>query len=231
MKAKIKDKILVAGNNPTHVEELCRQIRLREEFMVVGTTGGQNAIDAATKERFSAILIDVNLYDIDGREACKLLRWRAVNVPLILLADSESDADEILAFDMGANDYLTRPLRIGTLIARLRTHIRLHERSEDASLIVGPYVYSPPEKTLVHKGEGIKITLTMMENAIMRFLYRAENRVVDPETLYSEVWGHSDDTLIHTLQTHVYRLRRKIETIPSDPKILITDHRGYRLVR
>jgi len=170
------------------------------------------------------------LPDMDGREACRLMRRSGVKSPIIMLTASDTDADTILGLDAGANDYVTKPFRLGVLLARLRAQLRQHEQSEDAVFSIGPYTFKPSSKLLVDEPAQKKVRLTEKETAILKFLYRAGDKVVGRESLLGEVWGYNTGVTTHTLETHVYRLRQKIEHDPSNAQILITEPGGYRLV-
>ena len=147
-----------------------------------------------------------------------------------MLTAAEGDADTILSLDSGANDFVSKPFRIGVLLARLRAHLRQHAQSEDAVFTIGPYTFRPSAKMLLENGTERKVRLTEKETAILKFLYRAGQRVIDRETLLHEVWGYNPGVTTHTLETHVYRLRQKIESDPSAAKILVTETGGYKLV-
>ncbi|MEM8624182.1 MAG: response regulator transcription factor, partial [Pseudomonadota bacterium] len=138
------------------------------------------------------------------------------------------DADQILGLDSGANDYVTKPFKFPVLLARIRAQLRQHEQSEDAVFPLGPYSFRPGQKLLVDEADR-KIRLTEKETNILKFLYRAGGRTIDRDTLLREVWGYNAGVTTHTLETHVYRLRQKIEPDPGQARILLTDAGGYRL--
>jgi DNA-binding response OmpR family regulator len=156
------------------------------------------------------------------------MRDANIAVPIIMLTAVDGDADTIEGLESGANDYVTKPFRLGVLLARLRAHLRQHEHSEDAVLQIGPYTFRPNLKMLVDEAANKKIRLTEKETAILKYLYRA-NDAVGRDTLLGEVWGYNAGVTTHTLETHVYRLRQKIERDPSKAEILVTDQGGYRL--
>ena len=133
------------------------------------------------------------------------------------------------ASNSGANDYVTKPFRINVLLARLRAHLRQHERSEDAVMTIGPYEFHPAAKLLMEKGGKKKVRLTDKEASILKYLFRAGDRPVARDVLLNEVWGYNAGVTTHTLETHIYRLRQKIEKDPASAAILITDRGGYRL--
>jgi DNA-binding response OmpR family regulator len=132
--------------------------------------------------------------------------------------------------DAGANDYVTKPFRLSVLLARLRAHPRQSEHSDDAVVTIGPYTFQPGAKLMVDGSGRKKVRLTEKETAILKYLYRAGDRVIGRDTLLGEVWGYNAGVTTHTLETHVYRLRQKIERDPAHAEILVTEPGGYRLM-
>ncbi len=223
-------KILLVDDDEALRQSLGDQLRLYEEFQIVEADNGGRALDLAKGEYFDAILLDVGLPDMDGREVCRLMRRNGVKSPIIMLTAAESDADTILGLDAGANDYVTKPFRLGVLLARLRVQLRQHEQSENAVFTIGPYTFRPSAKMLIHGETQKKVRLTEKETSILKYLYRSGNTVVSRDTLLGEVWGYNAGVVTHTLETHVYRLRQKIESDPPSAEILVTEPGGYRLV-
>ena len=227
--AAAKTVLLVDDDNALR-DALHEQLDLHEEFETTEAETGARALELAKSQRFDAILLDVALPDLDGREVCRLLRRSGVKAPIIMLTAQDGDADTILGLESGATDYITKPFRLGVLVARLRAHMRQHEQSEDAVFAIGRYSFRPAGKLLLDAESGEKVRLTEKETAILKYLYRAGARVVNRETLLSEVWGYNSGVTTHTLETHVYRLRQKMERDPSAAVILVTEPGGYRLI-
>ena len=223
-------QILIVDDDSTLVEMLSEQLQLHEEFATIGAASGAAALELVKKEYYDVIILDVGLPDMDGREVCRLMRRNGVRSPIIMLTGADTDADTILGLDAGANDYITKPFRLGVLLARLRAHIRQHERSDDAVFTIGPYTFQPANKLLVNADDNKKVRLTDKETAILKYLYRAGDRIVGRDVLLDEVWGYNANVTTHTLETHVYRLRQKIEPDPSNAQILVTEPGGYRLI-
>ncbi|HBA42192.1 MAG TPA: DNA-binding response regulator, partial [Alphaproteobacteria bacterium] len=173
--------------------------------------------------------LDVGLPDMDGREACRVMRKQGVTCPIIMLTGADSEADTILGLESGANDYVVKPFRFGVLLARIRAHLRQHEQSEDAVFNIGRYTFKPAAKVMLDDADGSKIRLTEKETAILKFLYRAGAKIVGRDVLLHEVWGYNAAVTTHTLETHIYRLRQKIEDNPSEAQLLVTDQGGYKL--
>ena len=199
-----------------------------EAFDTVEAATAGEGIRQARDAKPDLILLDVDLPDMDGREACRLLRKDGVSTPIIMLTAQSADSDAILGLDAGANDYVTKPFRFAVLLARIRAHLRSHEQSEDAVFRVGPYEFRPAAKVLIDD-KGKKVRLTEKETSILKYLYRAGAKAVSREELLTEVWGYNAGVTTHTLETHIYRLRQKIEPEPGQARLLLTDAGGYRL--
>tara|TARA_R110002072_G_scaffold64590_1_gene160534 strand:+ start:419 stop:1120 length:702 start_codon:yes stop_codon:yes gene_type:complete len=222
-------KILLVDDDAALRETLAEQLDLHQEFDISQAGTAAEAMARIKDAHFDLILLDVGLPDMDGREACKLIRKGGNRTPVIMLTAQDSDADQILGLEAGANDYVAKPFRIGVLLARLRSHLRQHEQSEDAVFTIGPYSFRPASKLMLHKETNQKVRLTEKETSILKYLYRAGNKVVTRDILLNEVWGYNAGVTTHTLETHIYRLRQKIEKEPSAATILITEPGGYRL--
>ncbi len=230
MTAATAKKILLVDDDEALRQSLGEHLRLHEEFATVEAETGSQALEAVKTEHFDAILLDVGLPDMDGREVCRLMRRNGIKSPIIMLTAAQTDADTILGLDSGANDYVVKPFRLSVLLARLRAQLRQHERGQDAVFTIGPYTFQPSAKLLTHGETKKKVRLTLKETALLKYLYRNANMVVGRDILLEVVWGYSADVITHTLETHMHRLRQKIESDPFDPKILITKPGGYQLV-
>lgn len=222
-------KILLVDDDNSLRETLAEQLDLHEEFITMQADKASAALEKIKTNHFDLILLDVGLPDMDGREACKLIRKAGIKAPIIMLTAQDSDSDQILGLESGANDYVSKPFRIGVLLARIRAQLRQHEQSEDAVFTIGPYSFRPANKLMVHKETEQKVRLTEKETSILKYLYRAGRKVVSRDILLNEVWGYNAGVTTHTLETHIYRLRQKIEDEPSSASILITETGGYRL--
>ncbi len=223
-------RILIVDDDEVLLQMLAEQLQLHEEFTTVCITSGSESLERTKGDYFDIIILDVGLPDMDGREVCRLMRRAGVKSPIIMLTGADTDADTILGLDSGANDYITKPFRLGVLLARLRAHLRQHERSDDAVFTIGPYTFQPSAKMLLDEEKNKKVRLTDKEAAILKYLYRTGDKVISRDVLLDEVWGYNAGVTTHTLETHVYRLRQKIESDPSNARILVTEPGGYRLV-
>ena len=222
-------KILIVDDDADLSEALIDQLSLYDEFELIHAKTATSGLQGAREGHIDLIIMDVGLPDMDGREAVKLLRKSGVRAPIIMLTGHDTDSDAILGLEAGANDYVIKPFRFAVLLARIRAHLRQHEQSEDATFSIGRYTFRPAAKMLLD-GVGGKIRLTEKETAILKYLYRAGDRIVTRDVLLSEVWGYNSGVTTHTLETHIYRLRQKIERDAGNPAILVTEAGGYKLV-
>lgn len=221
-------KILLIDDDPDLREALADQLVVTEEFDVFEADNGAEGIARSKSQLHDLVILDIGLPDMDGREVCRLLRKGGVRCPVIMLTGHDSDSDTILGLDAGANDYITKPFKFPVLLARIRAQLRQHEQSEDAVFAIGPYSFRPAVKMLTDEA-GKKVRLTEKETNILKFLYRASDQVVARDVLLHEVWGYNAGVTTHTLETHIYRLRQKIEPDPSNARLLVTESGGYRL--
>lgn len=222
-------KILIIDDDDILRDTLREQFSLHDDFSATDAATATAGIKAVKADHADLVILDVNLPDMDGREACKIMRRNGFKGPVIMLTGQGSESDTILGLDSGANDYVTKPFRFGVLLARIRAHLRQHEQSEDAVFKVGPYTFKPSAKMLVRE-DNKKIKLTEKESAIIKFLYRAGEQIVSRDVLLHDVWGYNAGVTTHTLETHIYRLRQKIERDPGHAELLVTEGGGYKLV-
>jgi DNA-binding response OmpR family regulator len=222
-------RILLVDDDNALRESLKEQLNLQNEFVVTDAATGASGLEKAKSETPDLVILDVGLPDLDGREVCRLMRKANVRCPIMMLTGHDGEADQILGLDAGANDYLTKPFRFNILLARIRAHMRSHAQSEDAVFKIGPYSFRPSAK-LLQGPNNAKIRLTEKETSILKFLFRAGDKVVGRETLLHEVWGYNPAVTTHTLETHIYRLRQKIEADPTHARLLVTESGGYRLI-
>jgi DNA-binding response OmpR family regulator len=222
-------KILIVDDDPEMRDALTEQLSLHDEFEALAVENGSKGLQAAKADQIDLVIMDVGLPDIDGREAVRILRKNGFKAPIIMLTGHDTDSDTILGLESGANDYVTKPFRFVVLLAHIRAQLRQYEASEDVIFTIGPYAFRPSSKLLLNP-QGTKVRLTERETSVLRYLYRAGQRPVSRETLLQEVWGYNSGVTTHTLETHIYRLRQKIEKDAAAPTILVTEAGGYKLV-
>ncbi|MGD0102740.1 MAG: response regulator transcription factor [Rhodopila sp.] len=182
----------------------------------------------APEARFDSIILDLNLPDGDGRDFCARIRKQGHTMPIIMLTGAAEEGDVVSGLNSGANDYIAKPFRVNELLARLQAQLRLFDICEDAVFTIGRYTFRPAAKLLLGPDKK-RLRLTAKEVDILKFLYRNPNRVVTRQVLLDEVWGYNASVTTHTLETHIYRLRQKIEVDPANCRMLLTAPGGYRL--
>lgn len=223
--------LLIVDDENAIALALADQLTLGGEFLATTSGLGEEALGLLLAPAEGAlpvdlVIMDIGLPDIDGRDAVRRLRESGFGAPVIMLSGRSAQADVDSALAAGASDYVTKPFRFAQLLARVRAQLRLRENNGDASVMLGAALFRPSEKSLFD-AEGERVRLTEKETAILRRLLKAENRTLPRETLLAEVWGHQAELETHTLETHIYRLRRKLE--PLAPGLLVTEPGGYRL--
>ena len=220
--------ILVIDDDDDLRSAVAEQLGLEEDFRVIEAATGEAGVATATSSSPDLILLDVDLPDINGREVCRRMRAAGVKTPVIMLTAATSDNDTIQGLEAGADDYVSKPFRFAVLLARIRVQLRSHEQSENAVFHLGPYEFRPAQKLLLDAAKK-KVRLTEKETNILKYLYRAGGKAVAREELLAEVWGYNAGVTTHTLETHIYRLRQKIEPDASAARLLLTEAGGYRL--
>ena len=220
--------ILIIDDDDDLRDLLREQLEQQSEFATMGAATAAAGLSVAAEKRPDLVLLDLDLPDGNGRDVCRQLRESGVTAPVIMLTAAEGETDTVMGLEAGASDYVTKPFRFTVLLARVRAQMRAHEQSEDIVLKIGPYAFHPAGRVLVDM-KGRKLRLTDKESSILKYLHRAGGKPVTREELLAEVWGYNAGVTTHTLETHVYRLRQKIEPQPGHAKLLITETGGYRL--
>ncbi|NDB68105.1 MAG: DNA-binding response regulator [Methylocystaceae bacterium] len=226
----LAQKILIADEDSHLRLALSEQLLVNRDFITLHAESAAQVLSQVQNEQPDLIILQDQFADMEGSEIVKTLRRDGYKNPILMLTTQMSDADMIQGYEAGVNDYIIKPFRFALLLSRIRAQIRQHEASDDSVFTIGPYAFRPGAKQLTHESD-LKIKLTEKETAILRFLYKADLRVVAKETLLSEVWGYNPNVTTHTLETHIYRLRQKIEDDPTNAKLLVTEAGGYKLVR
>jgi len=221
-------RVLLVDDDDMLRGSLAEQLALDDGFAPVEAASAAQARERVKDGLYEFMILDVGLPDGDGRELCREFRNEGVTCPILLLTARDSDEDVIKGLDSGANDHIAKPFRFAVLAARIHAHLRSHEQSEEAVYRIGPYTFRPSAKLLLD-AKGKKIRLTEKETNILKHLHRSGHTVAR-ETLLHEVWGYNPAVTTHTLETHIYRLRQKIENNPGAAQILVTESGGYRLV-
>jgi DNA-binding response OmpR family regulator len=223
--------ILIIEDDAALRATLAEQIGAEGDFTADEAESAQEASQklASADARYDAILLDIGLPDADGRDFCAKLRRDGMKMPVIMLTGHDGEQDIVRGLDAGANDYIAKPFRLNELLARVRAQLRVFDNSEDAVFTIGPYMFRPSARLLLEPGRNRKVRLTDKESNILKFLYRAGGKPVPRQILLNEVWGYNSAVTTHTLETHIYRLRQKIEPDPSRARLLLTEGGGYKL--
>jgi len=221
-------RVLLVDDDQMLRNSLAEQLASEGDFEPVEAGSCAEAREVAKTGLFECMILDVGLPDGDGRKLAREFRESGITCPIIMLTAADSDTDTIEGLQSGANDYIAKPFRFAVLMARLHAHLRSHGQSEDAVYKIGPYTFRPSAKLLID-AKGKRVRLTEKETNILKFLYRSGD-TVPRDTLLHEVWGYNPAVTTHTLETHIYRLRQKIESSPGQAQLLVTESGGYRLM-
>ncbi|HEY0265227.1 MAG TPA: response regulator transcription factor [Rhizomicrobium sp.] len=203
-------RILLAENDDVLRASLAEQLQ-HEGFEVTAARLAEDAKAALNGAPFAFAIIGL----ADGHALAVEWRGHGLSCPVLLLTEGESGQES-----------LAKPFRFSALLARLHALSTHHGNSDDAVVRIGPYTFHPSAKLL--QTDGRKVRLTEKETNILKFLH-ASAGTVPRDILLHEVWGYGPAVATHTLETHIYRLRKKIEEDPAKAQILLTEGGGYRL--
>ncbi|GBD42747.1 Response regulator MprA [bacterium HR40] len=220
-----RKRVLLVVDDEGFRRELAAQLRLHGGLEVDEAGCAAEALGRLDGRSHHALVVDAGL-GAHASSLCRESRRRGATIPILVLAEPGEGAT--LATE-GASEQLAKPVQLALLLARLAAQLRQFELGDGTVLRVGPYQFQPARKLLCAPG-GKKIRLTEKETAILRFLCRVGDRPVPREVLLDEVWGYHAGVTTHTLETHIYRLRQKIEPVPGEMRLIVTEPGGYRLV-
>lgn len=184
--------------------------------------------DAVERANPDLILLDVRLPDGNGIEICRKLRERGFTNPILMLTGQDAEEDIVAGLEAGANDYVIKPMRMGELLARVRSQLWQHKASDTARFSIAGLSFVPANKLLKSADESKKVVLTEKEATILKYLYRAHPTGVTKEELLAEVWGFQNGLSTHTVETHIYRLRQKTRRL-TKRHVILTTRTGYSL--
>ena len=222
-------RIVLAMNDAAERERVASQ--LEGSGFATTTSPDLESVGASLTHRVAridALLLDATFGGQDGAATCAALRRAGARVPLLVLHDRDHTM-VVRCLEAGADDCLARPLRPLELAARLRAQLRQYDSNDGAALEVGPYRFRPARRELEDIASGRIIRLTGTEAAMLRYLHRARGESVPRPVLLDHVWGYQPGVTTHTVETHIYRLRRKIEPDPRFRRLILCDEAGYRL--
>jgi DNA-binding response OmpR family regulator len=224
-------RILIVSSANGVGEPMLKQLAFYETFAIDHAGSAEEARRKLAARRFAAMLVDASALASATAGFCAEARRSATDMPIVVLGPDDEQG-MIASLDAGAIDYVATPVRAHVLLARLRAHVRQYERSQGADIALpGGLVLLVREKQLLAPASGCHIPLTNREIDLLRYLHGAPDRVVSQRQILVEVWGYGAGADTHTIQTHVYRLRRKLAAWPGAAKLIVTDGHGYRLAR
>jgi DNA-binding response OmpR family regulator len=221
-------KILIVDDESAILQTL--RFNLERNGYAVATAGdGRTAIALAASERPDLIIMDIMLPVLDGIEACKEIR-KASGVPIIMLTARDQEIDKVLALELGADDYVTKPFSLHEFLARVKARLRRQAGGDALSygeaIAVGEVVLDPSRQSLVVRGR--QVALAPKEFSLLHVLMENRGRVVTRQTLLDKVWGYDFEGEHQTISVHVRWLREKIEIDPNNPEHIVTVRsRGY----
>ena len=221
-------KILLINNDKDLGEALVFQLRLGEKYQIIETSDETSSLAQINNNFCDLVIINSQSSALKGYDLTKSLRLAGYKKPIIILINQNSNFDIPDDQNHKADEYIIKPFRYPVLLKSIETQLHKFKKSENTQYNIGKYVFKPNSKILESK-ESISIRLTEKENNILKFLYKNLGNVIRRETLLHEVWGYNSKVTTHTLETHIYRLRQKIEDDPSNAYFLITEPGGYKL--
>ena len=221
-------KILLINNDKDLGEALVFQLPLGEKYQIIETSDETSALAQINNNFCDLVIINSQSSALKGYNLTKSLRLAGYKKPIIMLINQNSNLDIPDDQNHKADEYIIKPFRYPVLLKSIETQLHKFKKSENTQYSIGNYVFKPNSKIL-ESNESRSIRLTEKENNILKFLYKNLGNTVSRETLLHEVWGYNSKVTTHTLETHIYRLRQKIEDDPSNACFLITEPGGYKL--
>ena len=221
-------KILLINNDKDLGEALVFQLTLVEKYQIIETNDETSALAQINNNFCELVIINSQSSALNGYNLTKSLRLAGFKKPIIMLINQNNNLDIADDQNRKADEYINKPFRYPVLLKSIETQLHKFKKSENTKYSIGNYIFKPNSKILESK-EGRSIRLTEKENNILNFLYKNLGNVINRETLLHEVWGYNSKVTTHTLETHIYRLRQKIEDDPSKAYFLITKPGGYKL--
>ena len=221
-------KILLINNDKDLGEALVFQLRLGEKYQIIETSDETSPLAQINNNFCDLVIINSQSSALKECNLTKSLRLVGYKKPIIMLINRNSNLDIQDGHNHKADEYIIKPFRYPVLLKSIETQLHKFKKSENTQYSIGKYAFKPNSKIL-ETNESRSIRLTEKENNILKFLYKNLENTVSRETLLHKVWGYNSKVTTHTLETHIYRLRQKIEDDPSNACFLITEPGGYKL--
>ena len=224
-----KDPLILVVDDEPQILRALKTILGSSHFRVISAINGEEALALAATQQPDVIILDLSLPDMDGISVCEQIReWS--RTPIIVLSVRDGEHDKVAALDKGADDYLTKPFNIQELMARIRVALRHSSQSignKETTIVAGSLSVDLARHITLVNGSEVKLTST--EFKLLSYLAANPDRVLTHQAILTHVWGFEESSHLEYLRVYIGQLRKKIETNPDDPKILITDPSvGYR---
>ncbi len=223
-------RILVVEDDPA-VQKALKRLFETEGFTVEVRSDGRSALESVQAAAPSAIVLDLRLPKLSGRDLCKEVKAQAPTLPIVVLSAASDVSDKVLLLELGADDYVTKPFSPRELLARVRAALRHTVRTAAATTVTFDGISADFKKMEV-KRDGLPVVLTAQEFKTFQFLVQNADRVISRDELLNEVWGYQNYPSTRTVDNHILKLRQKLEKDPSSPVHFRTVHgMGYKFVR
>lgn len=224
-------KVLVVEDDVALLETLSEILRTGG-YEPIGATRVDQALQVIRADAPDLVILDLRLPDGDGLDVCRGIRWLGKDTPIIVLSGRTEEADVVVALEVGADDFIKKPVRVREFLARVRAHLRRGKHTTtttSSSCRVADLEVDLQRQRVSRDGEPIKLTTRLFD--VLRLLISNRGRVVTRQQIVEEVWNGEISAASRVVDHHILRLRRKIERDPATPEIILSDHgKGYRLV-
>ena len=223
-------KILIVDDE-VDIANSIQYVLTQEGFSTMLAHDGLRAMDVIEKDRPDLVILDLMMPGIDGYEVCRRVRSVDKKTPILMLTARTSEIDTVVGLELGANDYVAKPVRLRELVARVKAHLREAPelQPEPAGIKLGDLYIDTDSRTVKVKDEEIELTFKEFE--LLLAMAKQPNRVFSRDQLFSQVWGSDFLGESRTVDVHIRYLREKLESNPSQPKHILTVRGvGYRLV-
>ena len=227
----MKEKILIIEDEFDLVKGIKMNL-VDEGYEVDYAINGKEGLEKGLKDKPDLILLDIMLPGIDGLEICKELRRNKVDIPILMLTAKGEEIDKVIGFEIGADDYISKPFSIRELLARIKAHLRRENRSGE--IVPGVFQLESMKIDFEHYKvirKDDEIDLTSLEADVLRYLISKDGKVVSRDDLLDKIWGYEKYPTTRTIDNHILKLRKKIEIDPNHPRHILTVYGGgYRFV-
>ncbi len=223
-------RILVVEDDPA-VQKALRRLFETEGYTVEVQSDGRAALESFQASAPSAVVLDLRLPKVSGRDVCKEIKALSPGLPIVVLSAASDVSDKVLLLELGADDYVTKPFSPRELLARVRAALRHTSRAPEEKIISFDDITADFKKMEI-KRDGQPVVLTAQEFKTFQFLVQNADRVISRDELLNEVWGYQNYPSTRTVDNHILKLRQKLEKDPSSPVHFRTVHgMGYKFVR